>query len=65
MRTSAPPGEARKRPGPGRLEVEDDAAFAAVDGVEARAVSADRAGHPARRVAIGRLDLDDVRAHVA
>jgi len=43
----------------------DDAALAAVDGIEARAVGAARAGHPPRRVAAGRLHLDYVGAHVA
>src|SRR5919198_5480999 len=40
------------------FEVEDDAALAAVDGVEAGAFRTDAARHLARRIAAGRLDLD-------
>src|SRR5258708_31969216 len=47
-----------------RLQVNDDAAFAAVDGVEAGTVAADSARHLARRVARRRLDFDDVGAEV-
>src|SRR6185369_2502708 len=48
-----------------RLEIEDDPALAAVDGVERRAFGADRAGHAAGRIAAGRLDLDHIRAQIA
>jgi hypothetical protein len=47
------------------LQVEDDASFAAIDRIEARAVVAGSTGHPPRRVAFGRLHLDHVGAHVA
>ena len=47
-----------------RFQIEHDAALAAVDGVEARAVGADRARHLPRRVAGRRLDLDDVGAEI-
>jgi hypothetical protein len=47
------------------LQVQYDAALAAVHRVEGRAVGARGAGHAARRVAIGRLDLDHVSAHIA
>ena len=59
-------GEAPHRVAAGRLlQVDDDAALAAVDGVEAGAVAADGARHAPGRVAGGRLDLDHVGAHVA
>jgi hypothetical protein len=46
------------------FQVERRAAFAAVDGVEAGAVEAGRAGHLARRIAGGRLDFDHVGAEI-
>src|SRR5262249_53616580 len=49
----------------GGLQVEHDAALPAVHRVEARAVAAGRARHLPRRVAGGRLDLDDVGAQVS
>jgi hypothetical protein len=46
------------------IEIEDNALFAAVDGIEGGAVVAAGAGHAARRIAGGRLDFDDARAHI-
>ena len=59
-------GEPHEGLPPGRgLQVEDDAALAAVEGGEAGAVGAGARAHLPRRIAVGRLDLDHVRAHVA
>ena len=55
----------REHLAPGRLrQVEDDAALAAVERREGRAVAALGPGHAARGVAIGRFHFDDARAHV-
>ena len=47
-----------------RFEVEDDAAFAAVDGDERGAVRADARAHLPRGIPFRRLDLDDVGAQI-
>ena len=66
MRMSARAASRTKRVAPGRrLQVEDDAALAAIDRGEAGAVGAGARAHLPRRIAVGRLDLDHVRAHVA
>ena len=49
----------------GRLQIDDDAALPAVDGIEGGAVVAARPRHPARGIARRRLHLDHVGAHVA
>jgi hypothetical protein len=49
----------------GGLQIEHDAALAAVDGVERAAVASARASHRARRVTGRWLDFDHARAHVA
>ena len=49
----------------GSLQIDHDAALSAIDRIEGRTVAAARAGHAARRVALRRLDLDHVGAHVA
>src|SRR4029453_9697339 len=46
------------------LQVEDQAALAAIDRVEGRTLGGDGADHATSRIAIGWLDLDDIRAEV-
>ncbi len=66
MKMSAVRREPDERVASGRrLQVEDDPALAAIHRGEAGAVGAGARAHLARRIAVGRLDLDYVRAHVA